>query len=84
MSDAGNSGTGYVPISCARYDFYEISIMHHQRLRLGWRDGKLSYEQDVTPLDLETRDGEEFLILRDANGVRREVRLDRIRHAEAL
>jgi Rho-binding antiterminator len=83
-SDPREPGAGYVPIPCARYDFYEIAIMHRSRLRLGWQDGKVSYEQEVTPLNLETRDGEEFLILCDADGIRREVRLDRIRHAEVL
>jgi Rho-binding antiterminator len=83
-SDTRRPGAGYVPIPCARYDFYEITIMHRNRLKLGWQDGNVSYEQEVTPLNLETRDGGEFLILRDADGIRREVRLDRIRHAEVL
>lgn len=74
----------YRSISCASYDSYEIAILHHQRLRLVWREGNVVYDQVVTPLNLRTADGAEFLILRHADQTQREVRLDHIRHMTPL
>jgi Rho-binding antiterminator len=75
--------TDYQPIACARYDQYEIAILHRRQLRLVWKEGNVIYDQLVTPLNLRTAHGEEFLILRLASGETREIRLDRIRRAEA-
>lgn len=73
------SRNNYQPISCASYDEYEIAIMHHARLHLTWLEGNVIYDQVVTPVDLRTHEGSEYLILRDADGGRREIRLDHIR-----
>jgi len=74
----------YQPISCASYDAYEIAILHRQRLHLVWSDGNVIYDQIVTPLNLHTRDHQEFLVLRLAQGEVREVRLDQIRRNDPL
>lgn len=74
----------YHSISCASYDEYEIAILHHQCLRLVWHEGNVIYDQVVTPLNLRTAAGAEFLILRDAQQNQREVRLDRIRRMTPL
>ena len=74
----------YRPISCASYDQYEIAIMHRRPMRLVWDEGNVIYEQVVTPLNLRTAQGQEFLILRLGNGESREVRLDHIRRSETL
>ena len=74
----------YHPISCARYDEYEIAIMHRARLHLTWQEDNVIYDQTVTPLNLRTQNGAEYLILRDAAGTTREVRLDHIRHMTPL
>ena len=74
--------TDYQPISCANYDQYEIAIMHGSRLRLTWQNGNVTYDQVVTPLNLRTAQGEEFLILRLASGETAEVRLDHIRRVQ--
>lgn len=74
----------YQPISCASYDQYEIAIMHRSRMHLVWNDGNVIYDQVVTPLNLRTADGQEFLILRLDTGETREVRLDHIRRVAAL
>ena len=74
----------YQPISCANYDQYEIAIMHHACLRLTWQEDNVIYDQVVTPLNLRTQGGAEYLILRDATGAAREVRLDHIRRMQAL
>jgi Rho-binding antiterminator len=74
----------YQPISCANYDQYEIAIMHHARLHLTWQEDNVIYDQVVTPLNLRTQSGAEYLILRDAAGITHEVRLDLIRRMQPL
>lgn len=78
------SPNDYRPISCANYDEYEIAIMHHARLHLTWQEDNVIYDQIVTPLNLHTRAGSEYLILRDTEGATREVRLDHIRRMAPL
>lgn len=75
---------GYRSISCSRYEEYELAILQRRQLRLAWDEENVAYEQIVTPLDLRTAAGQEFLVLRLANGETRELRLDRIRHAETV
>ena len=72
----------YKPISCQDYDKYEIAILQRRNLHLIWRDTNVIYDQVVTPLNLQTRNGEEFLLVRNANGDKFDVRLDRIRSSE--
>ena len=69
----------YTPIDCGLYGRYELAILQRRRLRLSWRDdGGLARIDTVTPLDLETRSGEEFLVIEQSDGHRLDVRLDRI------
>ncbi len=71
--------TDYRPIDCGLYSQYELAIMHRTPLTLCWRDKDgLSHLETLLPEDLETRSGEEFLVLRNGAGERLEVRLDRI------
>lgn len=74
----------YRSISCANYDEYEIAILHHQHLHLVWHDGNAIHDQVITPLDLRTAQGEEYLVLRLASGETTEIRLDHIRRSKAL
>lgn len=76
--------TDYQPIPCARYDQYEIAILHRRPMRLVWDEDNVIYDRIVTPLNLRTADRQEFLILRLDGGETREVRLDRIRRSETL
>ena len=71
--------TDYQPIACDLYSQYELAIMHRTPLTLSWRglDG-LSHLETLLPEDLETRNGEEFLVARNAAGDQFRVRLDRI------
>jgi Rho-binding antiterminator len=71
--------TDYKPIDCSLYSAYELAIMHRTRLQLSWRDAAGSPRIGVLlPLDLRTRQGEEFLVAIDHLGAEREIRLDRI------
>lgn len=67
----------YRPISCALYSQYELAILHHISLRLRWRDGNgVTHLEILTPEDLETCGGEEFLLARNTAGEYLRVRLD--------
>ena len=69
----------YTPIDCGLYSRYELAILRRRRLRLSWRDaGGLARIDTVKPVDLETRGGEEFLVIEQSDGHRVDVRLDRI------
>ena len=71
--------TDYRPIACALHDRYEIAVMHRTRLTLCWRgpDGLIHLE-NLLPQDLETLNGEEFLVASNRTGERLRLRLDRI------
>jgi len=75
--------TDYLPIDCNLYSEYECAIVQHQRLQLAWRDDEgMVHLEIITPLDLQTRSREEYLLVSDARQLVREIRLDRIlRHA---
>ena len=75
----GNVMTDYRPIPCRMYAELELAVMHQLSLRLGWRlPGGERHLEPVRPLDLYTRNHEEFLVAEDMTGQRLEIRLDRI------
>lgn len=75
-------GRGYTPISCDVYSELEVAILHKTRLRLAWREGNVCHTHLAMPLDLETREHQEFLHCRLEEGDVVKVRLDRITHLE--
>ncbi len=81
---SGRTETSYKPISCANYDLYEIAILHASKMHLTWQTGNIIHDQVVTPLNLRTERGEEYLILRLASGETMEIRLDHIRRSQTL
>lgn len=79
------SGDRYRPIPCALYSRYELAVLRHVRLTVAWRDDEGTHLERLEPLDLETRDGAEYLLARPlAGGTPRRLRLDRILRAEPL
>jgi Rho-binding antiterminator len=69
----------YIPIDCELYSQYELAIIRRQRLRVAWRDTTGNcYLQALLPVNLQTRDGAEFLLARTTRGKLLELRLDRI------
>lgn len=71
--------TDYQPIPCALYSQYEIAILHRTSIRMRWRDADgVTYLEVLTPEDLVTRNGEEFLVAHNAAGESRRVRLDHL------
>ena len=53
-------------------------------MHLTWQTDNVIYDQVVTPLNLRTEHGEEYLILCLAGGEVTEVRLDHIRRTQIL
>ncbi|MCG8433042.1 MAG: transcriptional antiterminator, Rof [Gammaproteobacteria bacterium] len=75
----------YTPIDCRIYERYELAIMHRQRLMLRWQDGDgITHLETMTPRDLKTEAGEEFLLAETSKGELRRLRLDKILRAETL
>lgn len=77
---SNDNDDSYQAISCADYSQYELWIMREQRLQLAWRDRQgQEHIGLLQPLDLQTRDGQEFLIaLPVTRDEPRYIRLDRI------
>lgn len=75
----------YTPIDCATYSAFELAVIKASPLRISWRDNARQLHLGVvTPIDLLTRDRQEFLVVRDTAGGRLELRLDTIVKSEAL
>ncbi len=71
--------TDYTPIDCGLHSEYELAILRGKRLRISWRGADGQHHIDVLkPLDLQTRNREEFLIGEDRQGQQLELRLDHI------
>lgn len=71
--------TDYQPIDCELYSQYEVYILHRTPLRVdtGAPEGGVC-DLHCRAVDLQTRDGAEFICLQDAGGHRRWVRLDHL------
>ena len=74
----------YLPIACATHERLEFAVLRRRRLRLVWRseEGGQQFSEEVLPLDVETRDGAEWLTLQHGDGARERLRLDRIRSVD--
>ncbi len=77
--------TDYRPVGCEQHSLYELAIMQRRRLRLAWQDARqASLVGTVSPLDLYTSAGAEFLRVIDAQERIHDIRLDRIMRCELL
>ena len=73
----------YQPIACASHDLLEIAILRRLRLRARWRsDEGESCSGILIPLDLNVRDGAEWLTATDSEGAALQLRLDRLELAK--
>ena len=73
----------YIPISCGQHSLYELAIMQRVMLLLTWRSGDgQSHIGKFMPLDLITREQQEFLVVQGNDGSMHQIRLDRIIHSD--
>ena len=84
-----DKGHIYTPISCATHSELELAIMHRQQLQIEWLASSNTSESVrcaiISPLDLLTRAGEEFLICRlEKDNTELRIRLDRITNFKTL
>lgn len=71
--------TDYTPIDCDLHSAYELAIMRRSRLRLYWYSHENRERTGILqPVDLVTRNHEEFLLAEDRRGKSFEIRLDRV------
>lgn len=68
----------YQPISCELYSEYELAIIRGQKVKLVWQQNDQTQMTIVTPLDLKTKDHQEFLIAEDFRREPLQIRLDYI------
>jgi len=75
----------YQAISCADYSKYELWIMHRRNLKVAWKDETGQEHLGILqPLDLRTRNKQEFLIAQLPQGDKVQIRLDMITRCNPL
>ena len=73
----------YIPIDCGLYNNYELAVIRRQRLRMAWRTPEGIYHlETLLPINLQTRDHAEYLLVKNTTGSILELRLDHIIRAE--
>ncbi len=70
----------YVSIACADHERLEFAVLRRRHLQLTWlnQDDCAPFSERVLPLDVETRDGAEWLTIERPGGESEVVRLDHI------
>ena len=77
--------TEYTPVDCGLHSEYELAIMQRRKLTLSWHDEQQAiHRKTITPIDLTTQAGAEYLHVRAADGLEYTIRLDRITACEFL
>jgi len=75
----------YKPIECGLHSEYELAIMHKSKIQLIWIDDD-GQELCVLaePVDLMTREKQEYLKILTENNSLLEIRLDKIQHFKVI
>jgi transcriptional antiterminator Rof (Rho-off) len=68
----------YSPVSCEAHSLYELAVMQGKSVLVRWQDSEGVNEMYLLPIDVETKNREEFLLARDSENVTLRIRLDRI------
>lgn len=80
-----NDNKLYTPVSCDLHSQFELLIMHNNQINMHWQDEKgHQHNSIVRPKDIQTKAGEEFLIVVDSNNEQLNIRLDRIHSFEKI
>ena len=73
----------YKPVDCGFHSELEVAIMHGSTLQVRYHQpGQPVQEQQIKPIDLQTRQHEEYLIFENQQGKRDELRLDYLQFIE--
>jgi transcriptional antiterminator Rof (Rho-off) len=72
--------TDYIPIACSDYDFLEIACMDQYEIDLQLVFGSTRGNAK----QLETRSGEEYLLITKGDGAEEAVRVDQIKQLSVL
>lgn len=80
-----SEGESYTPVSCERHSEFELLILHNRKIILNWHDKMhIQHKAVVIPKDIQTRSGEEFLLVIDNNNEQHQIRLDYIQDFKEL
>jgi len=75
----------YKPIECGLHSEYELAIMHKSKIQLTWIDeNEQQHSESTEPVDLVTKNKQEFLKLYTSNNILLEIRLDKILSFEII
>lgn len=76
MADDYNA---YTPIKCGLHSEYELAIMHKQKCILKWNNANnIQQTETILPLDIFTKNKQEFLKFITTDNTTLEIRLDKI------
>ena len=76
MTDDNNA---YIPIECGLHSEFELTIMHKEKCILKWNDANNDQQTEtVRPLDIFTKNKQEFLKFITTDNTTLEIRLDKI------
>lgn len=77
--------TDYTPIDCGQHSETELAILRGRQLRISWHDPDVQTRMEtLRPMDLQTRNHEEFLVAKTASGNMLQLRLDHILKFETI
>ena len=68
----------YEPVSCEAHSIYELAVMQRTPALVRWQEEDAIREAHLMPVDVETKNREEFLIAEGAGQTQFRIRLDRI------
>jgi transcriptional antiterminator Rof (Rho-off) len=68
----------YKPVACDVHSLYELAVMQRTTATVRWQDGGTAREMRLLPVDVETKNREEFLVCEDSDKRQLRIRLDRI------
>ena len=73
----------YKPVDCGFHSELEVAIMHGSTLKVRYHQpNQPAQELLIKPIDLQTRQHEEYLIFENQQGNRNELRLDYLQVVE--
>ena len=77
--------TDYKPVDCSLHSEYEAAIVQRRSMRVSWTDASSQLHTDILrPVDLVTRQHEEFMLAETCDHKMIEIRLDYISKTEKL